>query len=161
MERNKRGRHTRVPHHNPDANNLRMNPEQEQAVITAFVLPERRERIADLLSSQKRRGDVLKTLGHFRSFDPRWMVPIEPRHQQATSVELLLRRHGAGHTCYVIAENPALDGKELPLGDALRQTVGCGYGTIISCVPGILAYFEGEGPSDRYILHRPAASRNA
>jgi hypothetical protein len=34
--------------------------------------------------------------------------------------------------------------------------VGRGMGTLISCVPGQLAFFEGEGPSHRCILARAA-----
>jgi hypothetical protein len=29
-------------------------------------------------------------------------------------------------------------------------------GTLLSCIPGKLAYYEGEGPSDRCILERRA-----
>jgi len=33
--------------------------------------------------------------------------------------------------------------------------VGWHDGTFISCIPGKLAYFEGEGLNERYILERP------
>ena len=36
------------------------------------------------------------------------------------------------------------------------MTAGYGFGTIISCNPGVLAYFEGEEPGDRIILRKPA-----
>jgi hypothetical protein len=64
---------------------------------------------------------------------------------------------GAGDTCHVISESPAIDGSRLPLPEALGVVVGFGLGTLLSCVPGKLAYFEGEGPSDRCILARPSA----
>jgi hypothetical protein len=35
---------------------------------------------------------------------------------------------------------------------ALKTTIGYGMGTIISCIPGKLAYFEDE--EQRYILQR-------
>jgi len=35
----------------------------------------------------------------------------------------------------------------------LLSTKG-GRGTFISCVSGVLAYFEGEEPAERYICHR-------
>ena len=63
---------------------------------------------------------------------------------------------GAPDDCHVISENPELDGKRLPLDAALQQIVGFGYGTLVSCIPGRLAFFEGEGPSDRCILVKPA-----
>jgi hypothetical protein len=36
---------------------------------------------------------------------------------------------------------------------ALKQIVGYGMGTVISCLPGRLGYFEGE-LKERYILQR-------
>ncbi len=39
----------------------------------------------------------------------------------------------------------------MDLGVALSETVGYGMGTVISCIPGQLGYFEGES-RERYIL---------
>jgi hypothetical protein len=33
--------------------------------------------------------------------------------------------------------------------------VGLGYATLLVAIPGVLAYFEGEEPGDRLLLHRP------
>ncbi len=41
------------------------------------------------------------------------------------------------------------------LTDALAAVVGRGFGTILVCIPGSLAYYEGEDPGERYILERP------
>jgi hypothetical protein len=51
-----------------------------------------------------------------------------------------------------IPENPKLDGQEVDLETALEKTVGSQEGTLISCVPGRLGYFEDE--DGRYILER-------
>jgi len=51
-----------------------------------------------------------------------------------------------------MSEDPTLDQKELPLLDALRQTVGRGMGTVLSCIPGRLAFVETE--DERFILER-------
>jgi len=37
-----------------------------------------------------------------------------------------------------------MDGREFPLIDALKRIVGYGMGTIVSCIPGKLGYFEDE-----------------
>ena len=42
----------------------------------------------------------------------------------------------------------------MPLHDALNDVVGSSDGTFVSCIPGKLAYFEGEEPNERYILER-------
>ncbi len=52
--------------------------------------------------------------------------------------------HIAGLTCWVISEDPEMDGRELDLKAALEHINGRQIGTILSCVPGKLAYFEGE-----------------
>ena len=37
-------------------------------------------------------------------------------------------------------------------GKALADVVGHNDGTFISCIPGRLAYFEGEGLNERHVL---------
>jgi hypothetical protein len=47
----------------------------------------------------------------------------------------------------------------MPL-DAALEGVYCGdMGAIISCIPGKLAYYEGEDHGERYILDRQDADR--
>jgi hypothetical protein len=87
---------------------------------------------------------------------------VEPPRKAGNStypsdmVECALRSRGAGATCYVISEAAGLDAKRLPLREALDRVIGYGMGTLLSCVPGKLAFYEGEGPSDRCILERRA-----
>jgi hypothetical protein len=54
----------------------------------------------------------------------------------------------------LLAEDPALDGREFPLEEALNAVVGRGMGAFVSCLRGRLAYFEGEEPGERYLLER-------
>ncbi len=55
-----------------------------------------------------------------------------------------LREKGAPLTCYVLSKNSKIDGLRLPLCEALIETVGYGFGTFLSCIPGRLAYYEGQ-----------------
>ena len=41
------------------------------------------------------------------------------------------------------------------LGEALEAVIGHGMGTLVSCVPGVLGFYEGESSGDRCILARP------
>lgn len=59
-------------------------------------------------------------------------------------IEQLLKSKGAGTTCWATSEDANLDGKELELNAALEAVVGRGMGTILSFIPGRLAYYEGE-----------------
>jgi hypothetical protein len=63
----------------------------------------------------------------------------------------LLKRHSPS-VVFAISENPALDQKELPLVEVLKEIVGYGMGTVLSCIPGQLAFVETE--DERYILER-------
>lgn len=131
--------------------------EHEAALIRAFVVPGKRARLVELLSKPKRRRDVLRALAHFGDLDPRFQLPIAPSEQSADAIERLLRQRGARDECYVLSEDASLDAQTLSLGDALRSIVAHGMGSLISCVPGRLGYYEGENRGDRWLLERGAA----
>ena len=129
---------------------------EEEALVRAFIVPSKRERVVGLLASPKRRKKFTSSLAHFGDLDPRWMIRIPPSEHFPPMLERLLRARGAGDSCYLVSEDGELDGKRLPLGEALERVVGRGMGTLISCVPGELGVFEGEEASDRCILARRA-----
>jgi hypothetical protein len=128
-----------------------MNHEEE--LVKAFILPERRERYLSLLTSRKGRKKFLERLSHNVSteLDSRFAHHIDGT---AKAIEEKLKKKGATDTCYVLSEDSNLDGREMPLADALEETVGYGSGTFLSCIPGKLAYFEGEDRGERYLLER-------
>jgi hypothetical protein len=125
---------------------------EEEALIRTFVVKSKRNRLVELLASPKRRIDVTSTLAHFHDLDSRFVVALPSSEHDARAIERELRRRGASESCYVVSENSELDGRCMPLAEALDRVVGAGMGTLVSCVPGALAFFEGEGPSDRCIL---------
>lgn len=132
--------------------------EEETELIRAFVITARRERLIELLANPKRRRRATSTLAHFHHWDPRWVVALRPDDQSPAAIQRLLQRSGAGDSCHVISEAQSLDGKRLLLSEALECTVGHGMGTVVSCVPGRVAFYEGEDPADRCLLLRPTAS---
>jgi hypothetical protein len=124
----------------------------EQSVLRAFILPTMRKRYVEFLATPKRRKKLLEQLAHFKHLDPRFVVEIAPNKTNPVEVARLLAARGAGSNCWVISEASALDGREMDLREALQRTIGYGMGTILSCVPGKLAYFEDE--ESRCILQR-------
>jgi hypothetical protein len=130
-----------------------MNSHEEQ-FARCFIVPRKRARYLTLLESKRGRAKLLNGFNHCRDLDPRFAKEIPTGQQSANSIEALLRRKGAPDTCYVISDNRDIDGKEMSLPDALLETVGMDVGTLISCVPGKLAYFESEAFDGRYILER-------
>jgi hypothetical protein len=129
---------------------------EEVALINSFVVKSKRERLSGLLTNPKRRKQATSALAHFDDFDSRWVMMLPTNQQNPASIERALRSRGAGDTCHAISEAAALDGKRLPLRTALDQVIGYGMGALLSCIPGKLAFYEGEGLSCRYILERSA-----
>jgi hypothetical protein len=124
----------------------------EEALIKAFILPSKRERYLGFLSTSKGRAKIISELAHFKALDARFMKSIIPSQHDPVSVAKLIRSKGAGPKCWVMSENSQLDGKELDLLLTLKETIGAQMGTIISCIPGRLGYFEDE--DGRCLLER-------
>jgi hypothetical protein len=111
-----------------------------------------RERYLEIVLKPKRREKFLRELGHFKALDPRYVVTIPTSKRRATDIALILAHKGAPKSCWVTSEDSRIDGKDMPLDEALRMIVGYGMGTFLSCIPGKLAYFEDE--EVRWILER-------
>lgn len=124
----------------------------EVAFVKAFIDPNRTERYLEFIASPKKRVKLIKELAHFKALNPACIVRIPTSQRNASSIIELLKSKGAGSKCWMISENAKLDGREVDLETALKETVGYQMGTLISCVPGRLGYFEDE--EDRYILER-------
>jgi hypothetical protein len=122
-------------------------------LVRAFVLRNRRDRYLKLLDTTRGRDKFRSALAHFRDLDPRYATRVSGG-DMAFAIGARLRAKGAGSTCYVLSESAELDDREVPLTQALDEVYARGLGTFLSCVPGRLAYFEGEEASERYILER-------
>lgn len=129
--------------------------EEEEAVIRAFI---DRSKKARYLYKAERGRAFDDNLYHFADFDFRFLEPVDFRGYRNETIDHIfqtLRNRGAPRRCFVICTQDNLDGKEIELRTALQSICGREYGTILSCVPGKLAYHEQEGAHERYILHRP------
>lgn len=128
----------------------------EEAFVGAFIARDSRDRWISLLGSRKRRRKILERLAQCPDFDERLATLVPPAEQTPERISALLRQRGAPDSCHVISEWSELDGKEMLLSEVLSRIVGYGMGTIVSCVPARLAYYEGEDAGERYILERKA-----
>jgi hypothetical protein len=128
--------------------------DHEAGFVATFVLPECQARWLEFLSKPKRRNAFLHRLADDRDFESRFRVPISPAHQTPELVAAQLEKLHAPRVCHLISEQSEVDGRDMDLLEALELVIGCGLGTVISCLPGELAYYEGEMPRDRYVLHR-------
>jgi hypothetical protein len=123
--------------------------------LRAFIRKTRVERHVSLLRTPTKRAKLIAQF-HDLDLDPRFVnfVPAESQGP-ATRLYDLRRRLGAPNSCYVMSAVGDLDGREMDLQEALDLTVNHDNGTLISCIPGQLAYYEGDD-SCRYILQRRA-----
>ncbi len=116
----------------------------EQAFVENFIDPRRRGRFLEALASPKRRKLFHRELDH-----PKEMFLLAKYIENLASgqhfprfVAPKLREMGAPDLCWVFGNY--VDGQEMKLEEALKAVIGWGEGTIISCLPGKLAYFEAE-----------------
>ena len=91
-------------------------------------------------------------LAHFADFDPKYRLSIPSNKPFVENIVVELQKRHSPSVVFAISEDPALDEKDLPLIEALKQIVGRGTGTVLSCIPGRLAFVETEG--ERFILER-------
>lgn len=102
----------------------------------------------------KARDKFVDGLSHNLEVDNRFARKVRSSTDTEQWILDELRRHGAPEACYVISTNPDLDGRSMPLAEALGEVHAMQQGTLISCIPGQLAYYEGEDAHERYVLHR-------
>lgn len=124
----------------------------ENSLIAAFVKRNKRDRYREILANSRLRHKFISQLPHFKDFDSQYRLPIPSNKLFADNIARELDKRHSPKIVFAISEDPALDQKELLLVEALEQIVGRGMGTILSCIPGRLAFVETE--DERFILER-------
>jgi hypothetical protein len=124
----------------------------ENSLIAAFVKRNKRDRYREILSNPRLRHKFTSQLAHFADFDPKYRLSIPSNKLFVGNIALELQKRRAPNIVFAISEDPTLDQKELPLVKALEEIVGRGIGTVLSCIPGRLAFVETE--DERFILER-------
>jgi hypothetical protein len=128
----------------------------EEGIVKGFIIRERQGRYLQFLNRPKRRSSFTGELAHFKHLDPAFAQLIPSAKQNVAGISKLLREKGAPENCWVISESSHLDSQLMPLLDALKEILGRGIGTFLSCIPEVLGYFEDE--EGRFILHRSPKS---
>jgi hypothetical protein len=122
----------------------------EEAIIRSFFLPTKRDRYISLLSGP-RREKALNELNHLKHLDPRYCTELPSN----ADVLRELRARGAPDTCYVLADMPDLDGREMTLAQVLEEIAsGNDLGVLVGCIPNNLAHYHGEYGERRVLLER-------
>jgi hypothetical protein len=131
-----------------------LNP-HEEAVVRHFFLHHRRlEFLHGLSGTSNARYRTVNLLCHFVDFVAGTASPVPVAQQDPETIYRLLRRKGAPPVCHVISEGD-LDGRDIDLRQAIEETFDPPICSILSCIPGELAYYQGEYDDRRLILERP------
>ena len=128
----------------------------EEGIVRGFIIRERQSRYLEFLKRPKRRPSFTGELAHFKHLDPAFAQLIPPAKQNVAGISKLLKEKGAPENCWAISESSEIDGQLMPLLHALKEILGSGIGTFLSCIPGVLGYFEDE--EGRFILYRSPKS---
>ena len=122
----------------------------DDAIIDTFIASNRRERWRASLRSPSRRRAMLDHLNHCRDIDSRYATLLP----STADVAAILRSRGAPATCYVLSDTAEIDGRVLPLAEAVHAAEQGGWGTILNCVSGKLGFYYDECGERRMLLER-------
>jgi hypothetical protein len=128
--------------------------EHEEAFVRAFIRPERRDRYLHLLGHPKRRQKALNRLSHRLDLDWKLATRVSAQDQCRATLERLLRREGAGNVCHVLCDSGDVDGRDMPLAEAIDWALSHPFGVVLCCVPGRLALYKEESIGGLYLLRR-------
>lgn len=126
--------------------------DHERGFLTFLAEPTKRRMETLLELGEKRRPDVRALLHHSVHLDRRCSRHLTGSQAFAGPIEAILRKRGAPAICYVLSANSDLDGREMPLGDALSAIIGMGDGSFVSCIPGQLGFYEYADMKSSYLL---------
>jgi hypothetical protein len=125
--------------------------EHEILLIKQFVVKDRQDRYLNLLQTDKGRNKFKSYISHFKDLNKKYCIPAYTLHSHVELYDLL-KLEGAPNTCYIISENSKYDLRFLDITDAGKQLFSSGISFFLSCIPGKLAYYEGEDINERFLL---------
>lgn len=128
--------------------------DHEAAFVKAFLPSEKRARWSQYLADTKRRKEILARMSVGLPFISELGTEVPGAQDFPTELEKLLKAKGAGPACHVIVDGLKMDGRDLPLGEALRAICLHERAAILSCLPGCLAYYKPSSPGRGIILER-------
>lgn len=128
--------------------------DHEAAFVKAFLASEKRARWSQYLADPKRRKEILSRMSVALPYLPELGTEVPGAQDFPIELEKLLRAKGAGPACHVMVDGLKIDGREMPLSEALRAICMHERAALLSCLPGRLAYFKPSSPGRGVILER-------
>lgn len=120
----------------------------ETRFVDAFVTKQKRSRYTRLLSVPRKRHKILDLLNHNADLDYSQSVELAGKHASSEQLIQKLSTYEIDTQCWMISDDSDLDGKRLPVCEAVELTTGGDWGTIMICPPRPIAVYRSEA-SDR------------
>jgi hypothetical protein len=117
--------------------------EHESKFIESFIVPEKRERWLLLLQG-KRRASLLSSLAGWKDFASDRMEAFPKNADSENIISFLELRIRPGTRCWMMSDWTGLDKNVAFVHDAIKAVFGLGLGSVVSIIPGALAYYESE-----------------
>ena len=121
----------------------------EIAFIESFVVKQKKLRLLSLVQNRKK---FCLLLAHNIELNTKYAHPLRKGEDNEEQIYKLLRKYGAPLICHIICENSRYDNTEMNLKEVLHELYARDFGYIISCIPGNLAYYQGEDSFNKVIL---------
>ncbi len=118
----------------------------ETKVIERFVIQSKRDRYISFLKTAKNRSKLINELFHSPVLREEFFEKVKCDERQ-----FVKEKAKAFTDCYLMSENSELDQKRMNIDYALSEIIGFGMGTLAVFGDAEMVFYEGEGPSDRWI----------
>jgi hypothetical protein len=119
-----------------------VEPALEIEVLTRFVRAAKRGRCVGFVSKPKTRDRVFRELANPAIFDPDCVTRFVGANRTAEQLLVEYQRRGMGSEVYLMSSNSDLDGRRLPLAEALTESVSRCDDVLAYCVASKTAFYE-------------------
>lgn len=121
--------------------------------VKNFIVKEKQDRFLTLINNKKKRNKLRLLIAHRMDFIKTNIYLIDKNNICKNDIYLILKKYGAPENCYIICESSIHDRKEMKIKEALDILFNSGLGFILSCIPGEVAYYQGENFSNIILLN--------
>jgi hypothetical protein len=105
-------------------------------------MPGKQERYLSLLQSPRGRARLLAKFPHCKDLNMKYATLVPAGQQNANAIAKVLVNKGAPDLCHLISADPDIDNREMPLDNALQETVGHEHGYVYLLYPREVRLFR-------------------
>ena len=128
--------------------------EIEKAFVDRYVMKNKQERLLFELGGKKRQHGIGRFCHNAEALIKADKIVASGNKLFADEIYSIAKQYNASGTCYIIAYNESLDGKQFKLKEALERVLSNGMAAIIICDNfAVIETEQCEGTPMRYILH--------